>query len=291
MKPPLKEKTRIRVGRISYINALPFYHRLACVSTGSLAAGSDAPLEFYEGHPAKVNEAMRRGEVDIAPISSLEYLNHQKDYLLLPDLAIGSRDFSGSVLLLSKERLDGLDGEKIALSRQSLSSATLLRILLKFKYKFENDFVLENGNPEDMLAGYTAALVIGDDALLFQPEEFVYKYDLSELWWNWTLKPFCFAVWAVRRKFAAGHTQELRAFYKRLKKNLEANLSDIEKLLKDSMDLTFLDERFPKLFGYLFNLNYGLDLSMREGLELFFRMAHRLKVSPRAGKLEFFKTE
>jgi chorismate dehydratase len=145
--------------------------------------------------------------------------------------------------------------------------------------------------PDQMLKTAKAALVIGDDALLFQPEEFVYKYDLSELWWNWTLKPFCFAVWAVRRKFAAGHPEQLRVFYQRLKKNLEANLSDIEKLLEDSVNITFLDERFPKLFGYLFNLNYGLDISMREGLELFFRLAHRLKTSPRAGKLEFFKAE
>ncbi len=287
MKPSLKTKTGIRVGRISYINSLPFYHRL----TNELSAEEKTQIGFYEGYPTQVNLAMRRGEVDIAPISSLEYIHHQKDYLLLPDLAIGARDFSGSVLLLSKEKIDGLNKEKIALSKQSLSSATLLRILFKFKYKFENEFIAEEGKPEEMLARYNAALVIGDEALLYKSEEFVYKYDLSELWWNWTGKPFCFAVWAVSRDFAAKHPAELKAFYRKLKKNLEGNLSDIEGLLKDSMNLTFLDERFPKLFGYLFNLNYGLDLSMREGLELFTRLAQRLKVSPRPEKLEFAKVE
>ncbi|MBI3312865.1 MAG: menaquinone biosynthesis protein [Candidatus Omnitrophica bacterium] len=286
MKPSLKTKTGIRVGRISYINAIPFYHRLA-----STTAESAAQYEFYEGHPAKVNAAMSHGKVDVAPISSLEYLNHQKDYLLLPDLAIGSRDFSGSVLLFSKEKISGLNKKRIALSKRSLSSATLLRILFKYKYKFDNDFVSESGDPEEMLADYTAALVIGDEALLYQPKEFVYKYDLSELWWDWTNKPFCFAVWAVRREFAANSPEELRAFYRKLKKNLEANLRDIETLLKDSIDVTFLDDRFPKLFGYLFNLNYGLDLSMREGLELFFRLAQRLGVSPRPAKIEFADVE
>ncbi|MBI3313956.1 MAG: menaquinone biosynthesis protein [Candidatus Omnitrophica bacterium] len=287
MKPSLKTKTGIRVGRISYINSIPFYHRL----TSEPAAEGGSQIEFYEGYPTQVNSAMRRGEIDIAPISSLEYIHHQKDYLLLPDLAIGARDFSGSVLLLSKEKIDGLNKEKIALSKQSLSSATLLRILFKFKYKFKNEFISEEGKPQEMLARYNAALVIGDEALLYKSEEFVYKYDLSELWWNWTGKPFCFAVWAVSRDFAAKHPAELKAFYRKLKKNLEANLGDIEGLLKDSMNLTFLDERFPKLFGYLFNLNYGLDLSMREGLELFARLAQRLKVSPRPAKLEFAKVE
>ena len=287
MKPSLKTKTGIRVGRISYINSIPFYHRLSEKPSSEPAS----PLEFVEGYPAQVNAAMCQGKVDVAPISSLEYLHRQKDYVILPDLAIGSRDFSGSVLLISKEKIDGLDGEKIALARQSLSSCALLRILFKFKYKFKNEFTVENGNPAEMIKNYKAALVIGDEALLYHPEEFVYKYDLSELWWNWTAKPFCFAVWAARREFAEKHPEELKAFYRRLKKNLEANLRDIEALLKDAVNLTFLDERFPKLFGYLFNLNYGLDLSMREGLELFFRLAQRLGGSPRPEKLEFAKVE
>ena len=271
-----------RVGKICYTNAIPFYHGFS---------NENGVAEFYESYPAKINLAMRRRKIDIAPISSLEYLNHQKDYLLLPDLAIGSRDFSGSVILFSKEKIEGLNKARIALSRESLSSAALLRILLKFKYKFENEFVLTDSKPDQMLTAYRAALVIGDDALFYQPKEFVYKYDLSELWWNWTEKPFCFALWAVRRQFAEDHPEAVHHFYRRLRKNLSRNLEDIERLLKDSLQLAFLDSRFPKVFGYLFNLSYGLDQSMREGLELFYRFAHRLKISPCPKKLEFFEVQ
>ena len=271
-------KTVTRVGRICYVNSIPFYHRL-----------EPPDVEFYETYPTKINLAMRQGKIDIAPISALEYLNHQKAYLLLPDLAIGSRDFSGSVLLISKEKIEGLNKAAVALSRQSLSSAALLRILFKFKYKFENRFVSSSGDPDAMLAGREAALVIGDDALFYQPKEFVYKYDLSELWWNWTGKPFCFALWAVRRDFARKHPEEVSLFYSQLKANLERNLADLENLIKETLDLDFIDDRFPKLFGYLFNLNYNLDGTMREGLELFFRLAHRLRVSPRLKALEFFE--
>jgi chorismate dehydratase len=164
----------------------------------------------------------------------------------------------------------------------------LLRILLKFKYKFQNRFVLSQSDPEKMLAKYPAALVIGDDALLYHPKEFVYKYDLSELWWNWTEKPFCFALWAVRRSFAEKDPQKVILFYRKLRENLNRNLTDLEALIKNSLHFSFLDAAFPKIFGYLFNLSYGLDSTMIEGLELFYRLSQRLGFSPRLKKLEFF---
>lgn len=274
-------KTKIRVGKISYTNTVPFYH--------GLSGGAEAGCEFYESFPTGVNQAMREGRIDIAPISSLEYLQRQKKYLLLPDLAIGARDFSGSVLLVSKERIEGLHKTKIALTHQSLSAAALLQILLRLKYKFANEFAIYQGPPEKALENHTAALVIGDEAFFFEPKEFCYKYDLSELWWNWTEKPFCFALWAVRREFAEDCPEEVSAFHKRLKKNLEKNLLDIETLIKEALELTFLDRQFSKVFGYLFNLNYHLDAALLEGLELFYRLAARLELAPRASKIEFFE--
>ena len=268
-------KSKIRVGQIAYTNCVPFYHNL----------GS---LNLKRAVPTEINQAMRRGELDAAPISSLEYLLHAGDYHLLPQMAIGARDFSGSVILFSHEKIEGLNGADIALTQESLSSVALLKILLKFKYQFNNSFTVMESRPETMLQKHRAALVIGDDALFYQPQEFVYKYDLAELWWNWSAKPFCFAVWAVRKKFADQNPEEVQTFSRRLKKNLEHNLTDIEALIKDAMGLGFLDERFSKIFGYLFNLNYGLDEEMLGGLELFYRLAHRLQIAPKHGAIEFF---
>ena len=231
---------------------------------------------------------MRRRKIHVAPISSLEYLNHQKDYLLLPSAVIASRDFSGSVLLISHEKIEGLDGETIALTRESLSSAVLLRILLRFKYKFQNRFVLVNQDPHAMLSKYKAGLVIGDNALLFRSQSFFYKYDLSDLWWNWTEKPFCFALWAVQRKFAKENPEVISNFLNSLIRTLQKNLSDLESLLKETLDMSFLHQDFPRIFGYLFNLIYEMDTAIQEGLLLYFRLAHRLGISPKPQKLEFF---
>ncbi len=271
-------RLKARIGRIHYINTIPFYHGLV----------SDREMQFYENFPTKVNLAMRKGQIDIAPVSSLEYLNNQQKYLLLPGLAIGARDFSGSVLLFSKVKINDLDGKTIALSRESLSSAVLLRILLRFRYKFQNRFVLTGEEPGTMLDKHQAGLVIGDKALSFRPEGFCYKYDLSELWWNWTEKPFCFAVWAVQRRFARDNPEVLSALYHTIIRNREKNLADIETLIKESLQMSFLDPDFSKIFGYLFNLNYTLDPAMEEGLSLFYRLAHRLGLSPRPRALEFF---
>ena len=269
-------KTSLRVGQISYTNCIPFYHGLE-------------GIEFFRAVPTEINQAMREGRMDVAPISSLEYLLHAKDYYLLPQLGICARDFSGSVILFSKEKIENLNDVEIAVTNESLSSVTLLKILMKFKYKFENTFRTVPSKPDTMLLQNTAALVIGDDALFYHPKEFVYKYDLAELWWNWAEKPFCFAVWAVRKKFAAQNPEEVTQFWRRLRKNTENNLLDIETTIKEATDLTFLDEKFPKVFGYLFNLNYGLDAETLEGLELFYRLANRLKIAPKPEKLHFFE--
>lgn len=280
----MKSKTAVclRVGRIGYTNVLPFYHP-------NLSGGDLHGFETVEvtGSPAELNRKMREGEIDLAPISSLEYLNHQKDYLLFPGLCIGSRDFSASVLLFSRERIEGLNGALISLSEESLSAQALLRILLKLKFQFENSFQIEKSDPLAMLSHSKACLVIGDDALLFRPEEFIYKTDLSQLWWDWTAKPFCFSVWAVRRPFYEAHREEVLGFYEGLKSNLERNLGDLEKLLNEALGLTPADERFATFFSYLFNLSYGLDREMQDGLEHFYQLAHRLGISPTSDELEF----
>ncbi|MCB9800095.1 MAG: menaquinone biosynthesis protein [Candidatus Omnitrophica bacterium] len=279
MKPTVK--TAVRIGRIEFMNALPYYHKLDLNHL--------SPVEYVNTYPAQLNLMMRKGKLDIALISSLEYLNHQELYSILPGMTIGARDFSGSVILFSKEPIQGLAGKEIALSRQSLSSAVLLRILLQFKYKMTNEFKAVHSDPDKMLEEYPAALVIGDDALLYHPKKFVYKYDLSELWWNWTEKPFCFALWAVRKKFAQENPEWVSEFHRRMIKNLETNLQDLETLIKEGLQLSYLETSFSKIFGYLFNLHYGLDESMLEGLNLFYRFAHRLGFSPKPDPVEFFK--
>jgi chorismate dehydratase len=251
--------------------------------------GLESEVGFFETYPAEINLAMEKGEIDAAPVSSLEYLQHQSDYLLLPDLGIGTRLFARSVLLISKKKIEDLNHAVIALSRESLSSSGLVRILLAKKYNHRNTFELVDQDPEAMLKKYPAALVIGDAALFCQPKELIYKYDLGEVWHSWTGKPFVFALWAVRRDFAARYPEMLRTFCEALKENLLRNLADPEGLLKKALGIAPSDKRFCQLLGYLVNLQYTLDDAMKEGVARFFELAHEEGLAPAPLALEFFK--
>ncbi len=266
----MKTETQLRIGKIRYLNCIPFFFGLTEMLR---AKGIESEVTFFESYPAEINQAMEKGAIDVAPISSLEYLRHQEDYLLLPDLAIGTRLFARSVLLLSKKKIEQLNGAVIALSRESLSSSGLLRILLHKKYDHRNTFEGVDQDPEAMLRNYSAALVIGDQALFCQPKELVYKYDLGELWQSWTGKPFVFALWAVRKEFAARNADFLRCFAETLRENLVNNLADPEALLKRALGIAPSDKRFCQMLGYLVNLQYSLDDSMKEGVTRFFELA------------------
>jgi chorismate dehydratase len=279
-------QTKLRVGKIQYLNCLPFYFGLTEMLQ---AKGMGTGVSFFESYPVEINQALERGEIDAAPVSSLEYLQRQKDYLLLSDFAIGTRLFARSVLLLSKKKIERLDHAVIALSRESLSSAGLVRILLEKKYHHQNTFEVTDQDPEVMLQKYPAALVIGDQALFCQPKELIYKYDLGELWHSWTGKPFVFALWAVRRDFATRAPELLRSFLEVLKENLLKNLAEPEDLLKRALGIAPSDKRFCQLLGYLANLQYMLDADMKEGVLRFFEMAHEQGLAPAPQPLQFFE--
>lgn len=276
-------KTKIRLGKISYLNCLPYYFELD--------KNDYFDFQYFESYPQEINRAMRAGELDIAPVSSLEYLNHQDQYLILPDQSISSHNFSSSVLLFSKEELLLLQDKEIAVSRESLSSVALLKILFHYRYHIKASFVKKAAQPQEMLKTFSAGLVIGNEALFYTPKDFVYKYDLGELWWQWTEKPFCFALWVVSRQFAEENPAEVANFVTVLRERRIKNLGNIESLIKNSLNLSFLDKKFSKIFGYLFNLYYDLDESTLEGLNLFYKYAHELGLSPKPKPLEIFGTD
>jgi chorismate dehydratase len=54
----------VRLGRISYVNMAPVFHRLT------------ADVEEIQGVPTELNRQLLDGQLDLAPISSIEYARH-----------------------------------------------------------------------------------------------------------------------------------------------------------------------------------------------------------------------
>jgi len=69
----------IRLGRISYVNMAPVFYRL------------DADVDEIQGVPTELNRRLLAGELDIAPISSIEYARNAERLRLLHACACRAR--------------------------------------------------------------------------------------------------------------------------------------------------------------------------------------------------------
>jgi len=161
----------IRLGRISYVNMAPVFHRL------------EYDVEEVTGVPTELNRMLLDGELDIAPISSIEYARHASTLRLLPRLCVSSEGAVDSIQLVTRMPLGRV--RSVAVTPESATSVVLTRVLL----------------PSAEIRAFDeeadATLLIGDAALKSAFEDPTPHYDLGRLWLEKTGLPMVFAVWAV----------------------------------------------------------------------------------------------
>ncbi|MCM2265772.1 MAG: menaquinone biosynthesis protein [Desulfuromonadales bacterium] len=211
----------LTVGRISYVNTIPFFHHL--VQTGFSECAAD-------GVPAELNARLAAGSIDLSPSSSFEYARNWRDYLLLPGLSISSRGPVRSVLLFSRLPLDAVAREEIALTAESATSVNLLQVLLKEFCDAKEMICSVPGVPvEEIVAAGGSALLIGDRALRTAGSvpRGMMTYDLGELWYRFTGLPFVFALWIVRRRAFDEYPQAIRKFSSQLQQSLSLAFADL----------------------------------------------------------------
>ena len=145
--------------------------------------------EVVWDHPKELVGRLKSGEVDLALVPVWEILTGPS-YRVVDGLAVGSRGEVRSVVVFHDKRLSDCDG--ISLTPQSMSSVQLWRVVSQGALGFHLE-EKESGE---------ARLRIGDEAL----REWTKRKgrgvaDLGKAWWDWTGKPFVFAVWALRSGF------------------------------------------------------------------------------------------
>src|SRR5215204_7669049 len=143
----------------------------------------DADVDEVVGVPTELNRRLLAGEIDVAPISSIEYARNAGRLRLLPRLCVGSEGAVDSIQLVSRKPLEQV--RSIAVTPESATSVVLTRVLLP-----EADHV-PAGEEAD------ATLLIGDAALKSAFEDPTPHYDLGRLWLERTGLPMVFAVWAA----------------------------------------------------------------------------------------------
>jgi chorismate dehydratase len=168
----------LRLGRISYVNMAPVFYRV------------EAEVEEVLGVPTELNRMLVAGELDAAPISSIEYARNADKLKLLPRLCVASEGAVESIQLVSRKPLEQV--RVIAVTPESATSVALTSVLLPEARH------VPLGEDAD------ATLLIGDAALRSAFEDPTPHYDLGKLWQERTGLPMVFAVWACPEPLADG---------------------------------------------------------------------------------------
>ncbi len=135
---------RPRVGHIQFLNCLPLYWGLT--HTGALL-----DVELTKDTPDRLNDALIAGDLDIGPISVVEYLRHADELLVLPDLAVGSDGPVLSVVLVSAVPVEEIGS--VALGSTSRTSVLLARLLLEQTHGLRPSYTADASRPRRHAAG------------------------------------------------------------------------------------------------------------------------------------------
>jgi aminodeoxyfutalosine synthase len=196
---PLRLRTPGVIGKIPYLNSVPFY--------GTMQERGFRVLPVTPRHMGRLS---RQGEIAAGPFSLMDYLRQEEQMDLL-GWCIASRDQVKSVMLFSREGWAGLEGGTIGIVDDTATSVTLLRVLLERKHGVRARFRRMHSGVND-LRDLDAVLLIGDEALRKNRtglDGFDLVFDLAREWYEWQKLPFVFAVWACARGMKADRREAL----------------------------------------------------------------------------------
>jgi chorismate dehydratase len=252
----------VKLGRISYVNMAPVFYRV------------DHEVEEVTGVPTELNRMLVEGELDTAPISSIEYARHADKLRLLPRLCVASEGAVDSIQLVSRVPLEQV--RTVAVTPESATSVALTKILLP-----ESDQLplaaYDSGDSE-------AKLLIGDAALRSAFEDPTPHYDLGRLWLERTGLPMVFAVWACPEPLAEGLAELEDALVSSLRlARAEPEQLAHEASLRYGYPAGFLARYFEKL-------RYRFGPRERAGLYTFLELARDAGLLETVPELRFVQT-
>ncbi len=240
--------------------------------------------------PSRSAELLAQKRVDAALVPVIVY-QRIENVRLIPDVCVGAREKVRSVCLVTKGE-DLKDVRSVSLDVSSKTSVALTKIIFREFLGFEPKWIDAKPDLEKMLENSDCALLIGDPALEISSEFRVQnseaenelritnyelrKFDLVELWREFTDFGFVFAMWMTRNKTCEIDFAKVR----------DEGLSQLDEIIanyENEISLTQAD--FKKyLTG---NISYSIDDSMQKGLEFYFKLAHKNGLIADSKKLNF----
>lgn len=268
----------LRVGRIPFLVCAPFFHDF-------LGRESEYPdVEFLDGPPSVHCAGLKDGSVHLSPASSITFAQKPGAFVLSPDICTSCSFEVRSVKLFAKRPIEELNGRRVRMTAQSMTSVTLLRILLEERYGLRPEYLSGAYEESD-----EACLLIGDLALEEnERHRFAFDYDLGSLWLDWQKLPFVFGAWIISKSALQPDLKKTLIDY------MDATKRSIEGFKQNSK--TSLDKwlaRYPVKLprpvvdDYYTALDYRFTDERKESLNLFFKYAQKKGLVQECPSLEF----
>ena len=250
---PTNNLRSLRIGCVKYLNARP------------LIRGWPGHVEF--DHPSSLCQRLARGDVDLALVSSFEFLRNPI-YRIVDDVSISSAGPVYSVIVAHQGEISEV--EEIELDPAAETSVNLLRCLLA-ELTLPARLVSTAKSP---ISKRRARLLIGDQAIRFrqkQAQDFHF-WDLGEQWARLVDLPFVYALWLIRPEVVGAGT-----IAERLRALRDENLVNIDNLIADEKE--FDHEFCARYYGE--HLRFSFGGKEKEGLREFQRLCQKHGLLPK----------
>jgi chorismate dehydratase len=247
-----------RIGCVKYLNARP------------LIRGWPGDAEF--DHPSALCKKLSSGEIDIALVSSFEFLRNPV-YRIVDDISISSAGPVYSVVLAHLGEISEI--KEIELDPASETSVNLLRCLLA-EVGLNPRLVLGSTGCQPVIAGSlpatrSARLLIGDQAIRFRREhanKFRF-WDLGEQWNKLVGLPFVYALWLIRPEIRSS-----KSLADRLRRLRDENLTNIDELVAEEKEF---GRDFCRRY-YREHLRFSFGEKEKKGLREFYKRCVSLRL-------------
>jgi len=261
----------IRLGQVDYINYLPVYHAL---EEGVI------PLEvkLVKGTPTRLNRMFLNGDLEAAPISTIEYARNFNRCFILPELSMSADGRVSSILLFSKIPVTELEGKKVCLTESSSTSVALLKVLFDHYYHVDVQFETTDPDLSKMMERADGALLTGDDAMLARQRiinsDRPYQItDLGEAWKKFTGERMIYTVWAVLKTHVENNPEKVALINETLLKSREIGLNEVHNIISKARKKTGLPVHVIE--DYFNIIKHDFNEEHRKALLTFYDYAYK----------------
>ncbi len=240
---------------MSYLNTCPLVW-------GFLHGPTRDSVDLRFELPSACARSLESGEADIGLVPVIEMFRQGLE--VVSDVCIASDGPVRSIFLLYRGAVNQI--RSLALDSSSRTSVALTKIILAERYGIHASEHEMSPDPQGMLSGADAALIIGDPALRLEPASADYSVlDLGQEWQALTGLPMVYAVWAGRG--ASANPDLFRQSY-------DYGRTRISEIVKSEAAPRHIPEELAERY-LTRNIRYELSLRASQGLNEFKRLAQK----------------